>query len=175
MRKPGRAISTIAVFVGMCVADAPSHADEPKLSPMPNPSASAQVGLQVGQAIQVVIDFAKILTLERTAKTIVIGNSGILDATVNDERTVVLTGKAAGTTNMIVLGEDNKEILNTSVIVTPGRQVTTVYQGLQRQTYSCFSACTPVLSVGDEAGHFDRARAQIQSRQEFATGNGAAQ
>ena len=175
MRKPVRAISTAAISLGMSVAADRSYADEPQLSPMADSSTSTEVASQTIAGLQVVIDFAKILTLEEAARTIVIGNSGILDATISDERNVVLTGKAAGTTNMIVLGANNREILNTSVSVVPGRQVTTVYQGLQRQTYSCLTSCTPVLSVGDEAGHFDRTRTQTQARQEFATGSGAGQ
>ena len=175
MRKPAKTISAIAISVGIIVAVGQASADEPKLRSLVNSSASAEPTAKATGTLQVVIDFAKILTLDGAAKTIVIGNSGILDATINDERTVVLTGKAVGATNMIVLGENNREILNTSVNVVPSSQVATVYHGLQRQTYNCVSACTPVLAVGDAAQHFDRASAQIQARQEFASGSNAGQ
>jgi len=173
MHKPLKAVSTITILVGTSIAGQ-AIADEPKLNPPLKSPLDAETTVQVTGTLQVVMDFAKILTLDGAAKTIVIGNSGILDATLNDDRTVVLTGKAAGTTNMIVLGENNHEILNTSVNIVPS-QATTVYHGLQRQTYHCVSACTPILSVGDEAQHFDRARAQIQARQDFAVGSSAGQ
>jgi len=175
MRKSAKTISATAISAGIIVSIGQVSADEPKLRPLVNSSASVETTARATEALQVVIDFARILTLDRAAKTIVLGNSGILDATINDERTVVLTGKSAGATNMIVLGENNREILNASVNVVPSSQVTTVYHGLRRQTYSCVSGCTPVLSVGDAAQHFDPTNSQIQARQEFATGSSAKQ
>jgi Flp pilus assembly secretin CpaC len=59
--------------------------------------------------VGVVLDFAKILSFAQPARTIIIGNPAIVDGTLNDENTIVLTGKALGTTNMIVLGEAGDE------------------------------------------------------------------
>jgi Flp pilus assembly secretin CpaC len=57
---------------------------------------------QTAEVIDITIDFAKILKIDRQPETIVIGNPGIADTTVGDEETLILTGKAAGTTNLIV-------------------------------------------------------------------------
>jgi hypothetical protein len=75
----------------------------------------------MAQGIDVTIDFAKILTLDRPAETIVVGNPGIADASVEDEKTIVLTGKTAGATNLIVLDGEGKEIVNAVVRVSSRR------------------------------------------------------
>ncbi len=103
-------------------------------------AASASIG--------VTLDFARILTFAHPARTVVIGNPGIVDGTLSDEYTIVLTGKAIGTTNMIVLGEDGQEILNLAVnVVANGNQVTTVYHGTEQQIFSCSETCRPVPTV----------------------------
>ena len=123
-----------------------------------------------GEHISVVIDFASILKLERPARTIIIGNPGIVDATINGDRMIVLTGKTEGRTNVIVLDEAQNEVSNMTVEVVPGRRLKRVYHGTKRQTYACPSACVPVLSVGDDPQHFDSTKSQIQGRQDFANG-----
>jgi len=121
--------------------------------------------------IEVTIDFAKVLKLDRAAGTIVVGNPGIADATVEDETTVVLTGKAAGTTNFIVLDEQGDEITNAVLRVSSNvRQLTTIFRGPKRQTYSCSPTCEQVILAGDDPEAFEKAAAQIQSRQQFSAG-----
>jgi Flp pilus assembly secretin CpaC len=122
-------------------------------------------------AIDVTIDFAKMLKIDRPAHTVVVGNPGIADASVSDDETLVLTGKTAGTTNLIVLDVDGEEILNAIVRVSSdSRQLTTVFYGAQRQTFSCAPVCEQVISVGDDPTKFENATTQIQTRQQFLTG-----
>jgi Flp pilus assembly secretin CpaC len=98
-------------------------------------------------AIAVTLDFARILTFNRSARTIIIGNPGIIDGTLSDDRTIVLTGKAVGTTNMIILGEGGAEIANVAVNVAGNKsQLTTVYQGSEQHVFSCAGPCRPVGS-----------------------------
>jgi Flp pilus assembly secretin CpaC len=139
--------------------------------------ATASIGLAAGSAamaeevIDVTIDFARLLKVAEPAETVVIGNPGIADATVSDEQTLVLTGKTAGTTNLIVLNEEGAEVLNAVVRVSSDiRQLTTVFYGAERQTFSCAPVCEQVISVGDDPEKFDAARTQIETRQQFATG-----
>jgi Flp pilus assembly secretin CpaC len=120
--------------------------------------------------VEVTIDFAKVVKLSRPAETIVIGNPGIADASVEDESTIVLTGKAAGVTNMIVLDKAGEEVLHTTVrVASDVRQLTTVFKAGDRQTFSCSPVCEQVISVGDAQGAFEQAKTQIQGRSEFAT------
>ncbi len=141
-------------------------------------AAVAGAGVALGSAaalandtVDVTIDFAKILKLDRAADTIIIGNPSIADASVNDEQTLVLTGKSAGTTNLIALDVKGAEIINTTLRVSSDiRQLTTVFYGPQRQTFSCAPVCEQVISVGDDPTKFDHAKEQIQTRQQFAAG-----
>jgi len=119
--------------------------------------------------VDVAIDFAKVMKLDKPAHTIIIGNPGIADASIDDETTLILTGKTAGTTNLIVLDEGGTELLNTQVRVSSDvRQLTTVFYGKSRQTFSCAPVCEQVVSVGDEQARFDAATQQIQTRQELS-------
>lgn len=95
--------------------------------------------------ISVILDFAKILSFPEPARTIIIGNPNIVDGTLNDEATLVLTGKTVGVTNMIVLGEAGREVANLRVqVVANGGQVTTIYNGASQQIYSCVDTCRSV-------------------------------
>lgn len=119
--------------------------------------------------IDVTIDFAKVVRLDRPAATIVIGNPGIADANVDNEQTLILTGKTAGTTNIIVLDTEGTELVNSTLRVSSDiHELTTVFFGADRQTFSCAPVCEQVISVGDEKQRFENATSQIQSRQELS-------
>jgi Flp pilus assembly secretin CpaC len=123
------------------------------------------------EVINVTIDFAKVMKITSPAHTIIIGNPGIADATVGDDQTLVLTGKTAGTTNLIVLDESGSEVMNAVVQVSSDiRQLTTVFYGVSRQTFSCAPVCEQVISVGDNKDKFEAATSQINTRKEFAAG-----
>jgi Flp pilus assembly secretin CpaC len=123
------------------------------------------------ETIDLTIDFAKVLKIDRPAETIIIGNPGIADTTIGDDETLVLTGKAAGTTNLIVFDKDGVEILNTTMRVSSDiRQLTTVFYGKSRQTFSCSPVCEQVISVGDNDDRFQNTVTQIQGRQAFSQG-----
>jgi LysM repeat protein len=140
--------------------------------PMPPAAAQRLEPEPVRQAsgtIDLISDLAAILRLSRAAGTIVIGNPVIADATISDEGTLVLTGKAPGTTNLVVFDKNGAELLNRLVRVSsqPPRP-TTIFYGARRQTFACVPGhCEPALTVGDEAAHFNEARAQIQAKQEL--------
>jgi len=133
--------------------------------------AHAAPAAATDKTIDVTIDFAKVVKLERPAATIIIGNPSIADASINDEQTLVLTGKTAGTTNLIAMDKEGKEIIDATLRVSSSvRQLTTVFYGKRRQTFSCAPVCELVISVGDDPSTFDAAKDQIQTRQQFATG-----
>jgi Flp pilus assembly secretin CpaC len=119
--------------------------------------------------IDVTIDFASVLKLDQPAQTVIIGNPGIADATAGNDKTLILTGKTAGTTNLIVIGKDGDQILNTTVRVSSDvQQLTTIFYGPNRQTFSCAPVCEQVIAVGDEKNTFDDASAQIQTRESLS-------
>jgi Flp pilus assembly secretin CpaC len=124
------------------------------------------------ETVDLVIDFAKILKLNEPVSTLIIGNPGIADATIQDDQTIVLTGKAAGMTNLIAMNDDGKELANVLVRVASNvRRLTTVFYGSKRQTLSCAPTCEQVISVGDDNEKFETAKTQIESRQQFSGSN----
>lgn len=164
IRSASRAILALVVSASATGAWA---GGDPFLADAPPPGA--YVDLAAVDVVTVTIDFAKLLLLERPARTVVIGNTAIADANLSDDRTIVLTGRTAGYTNLIVLDADGVEISNVLLeVVTGGPNLVTVHQGMRRQTFTCGRRCEPLLSVGDEAEFFSTTAEQINARQEFA-------
>jgi len=60
------------------------------------------------------------LPTDRPFKTIMIGNPKIVDATAQDDRTVILTPHAVGETNIIFLDERNVRVTSINVLVEEG-------------------------------------------------------
>ena len=114
--------------------------------------ASAVPG-RSAELIDITVDFAEILRLERPAGMIVIGNPAVADATISDGRTLVLTGLATGMTNMIILDREGAELSNYTVRVgTNGRSHVSVLGGESARNFFCSPACEPVQpSRRDEA------------------------
>ena len=132
-------------------------------------AATAAAAAPADEPISVTIDFAKVLKIDQPADTIIVGNPGIADASIGDEQTLILTGRTAGTTNLIVLDASGAEILNSVVQVSSDvRQLTTIFYGASRRTFSCAPTCEQVISVGDNSDFFDRANTQIETRRQFS-------
>lgn len=92
--------------------------------------------------IEVVMNQAKILKLTRAADTIVIGNPEIADASVQDARTIVLTGKGFGVTNLVVLDEKGSPIVDEQVYVSRDTSMSVrIYRRADVQTLSCTPFC----------------------------------
>ncbi|WP_309083473.1 pilus assembly protein N-terminal domain-containing protein [Chelativorans sp.] len=94
------------------------------------------------ESIRLVMNQAKIIKLARPADTVVIGNSQIADATVQDSTTIVLTGKGFGVTNVVVLDLDGQPVMDEQVVVS--RQTVDsvrVYRRAAVQTLSCTPFC----------------------------------
>jgi len=65
-------------------------------------------------------NFISTFTTDRPFKTIMIGNPKIVDATAQDDRTVVLTPHAVGETNIIFLDKKNVRVTSLNVLVEEG-------------------------------------------------------
>ena len=129
-------------------------------------SAGSAAAANYNETIRVTIDFAKIIKLDQPASTVIVGNSGIVEAAIDDDKTMILTGQAPGSTNIIVMDVDGNEVANVRVVVaTDTRELTTVYQGVDRQSYSCQPRCEAVAVIGDDQDAFVSALTQIFGRQ----------
>ena len=84
-------------------------------------SLAVALPARAAETIVLTAGFTQMLRPARPVRTIAIGNPLIADATVGDARSIILTGKAVGSTNLILLDEAGEEISNAIVRVTLGR------------------------------------------------------
>ncbi len=116
--------------------------------------------------IDVLIDQASLVKLDRPASEIVVGNPSIADVAVQSSKVLVVTGKSFGETNLIVLDSDGKAILSKRLTVSEPRiGLVTVYRGIARQTVHCNPNCTPPLVIGDAPDYFETIAKEIKSKQ----------
>ncbi|RVG74794.1 pilus assembly protein N-terminal domain-containing protein [Sinorhizobium meliloti] len=158
--------STGAVLLlAMSALVRPAAADEQKTAIIPVQQRS--IGAEGVERL--VVDFAKTVALPRPASTVIIGNTGIAQASLSDDRTVILTGKTPGSTNLIVIDSDGAEVANLVLdVVASSSRLVTVHQGARRTTFTCARRCDPVLLVGDDADHFNATASQIAARNGFS-------
>jgi Flp pilus assembly secretin CpaC len=98
--------------------------------------------LSADGGIEVVMNQAKIVKLTKDAATIVVGNPEIVDATVQDARTIVLTGKGFGVTNLVILDPEGAPVVDQSVFVSRSDEKTLrVFRQSSVQTLSCTPFC----------------------------------
>lgn len=133
-------------------------------------AAAITVGsIQPGYAardIEVLIDQATMLRLERSAAEIVVGNPSIADVAVQDSKVLVLTGKSFGETNLIVLDAQGKVLINRRVVVEePRGEYVTVYRGSSRATLHCTPNCETPLVIGDDPSYFESLAKEIRTKQ----------
>ncbi len=106
---------------------------------------------QDGAPINVNVNMARVLRINAPAATVIVGNPGIADVTIQDPQTLVLTGKSYGQTNLIVLDSVGQPIADTMVeVVQMQAGVMTVYQGQNRTSLACAPTCQPIIMMGDD-------------------------
>ncbi|MDP1729956.1 MAG: pilus assembly protein N-terminal domain-containing protein [Devosia sp.] len=104
-----------------------------------------------GAPITVKVNMARILRINTPAATVIIGNPGVADVTIQDPQTLVLTGKSYGQTNMIVLDSMGNPIADTMIeVVQAQADLVTVYMGSARTTLACSPVCQPTIMLGDD-------------------------
>ena len=126
-----------------------------------------------GEKVIVTVDQAKVFRISRPAATIIIGNPSIVDATIEDEQTLVLTGRSFGVTNLIILDENGDAVIDQAVVVR-GSETNTVriYRGgNNRETLACAPVCESTVTIGDNAGTFASASEQITQRNALSEAN----
>jgi len=114
--------------------------------------------------VSVEVNMARILRINAPAATVIIGNPGIADVTIQDPQTLVLTGKSYGQTNLIVLDTKGNPIADTMVEVAQQQSgVVTVYVGDRRTSLACAPTCQPTIMLGDDNAYTGEAIAAAQS------------
>ena len=92
--------------------------------------------------LRVYMDQARILKLDRNVSKVIVGNADVADVTVADARTIVLTGRSYGATNVVLLDAGGNAILDERVLVSVDEANTVrVYKQTDRSVLSCAPAC----------------------------------
>ena len=113
---------------------------------------TAATPASASEGIQIQTNQARIVKLPQPADTVIIGNPEIADVAVQDDRTIVLTGKGFGVTNLVVLAKDGTAIVDQQITVS--RQTVTtlrVYRRADIQTLSCTPMCEAAFTNSAEA------------------------
>ena len=122
-----------------------------------------------GAPINVNVNMARILRINAAAATVIVGNPGIADVTIQDPQTLILTGKSFGQTNLIVLDSAGNPIADTMIeVVQMQAGVVTVYQGQSRTSLACAPICQAVVMMGDDPAFSSEAIASSQLVQQLA-------
>lgn len=105
-------------------------------------AAAGSLRAQESDMLRVYMDHARVLRLERPVAKVIIGNADVADATVADSRTIVLTGKSFGTTNILLLDVDGNPIVDERILVSIDEGNTVrVYKQTERSVFSCSPNC----------------------------------
>ncbi len=119
--------------------------------------------------LSVNVDQAKLLRLDEHSAEVIIGNPSIADVSVQSSKVLVLTGKSAGLTNLIVLDNKGNEVLNEKIFVTSdSARLVTLSKGARRETYTCSPDCNPALMSGDYTKYFEALSKEIKNKLSLA-------
>jgi Flp pilus assembly secretin CpaC len=117
------------------------------------------------QDISVPIDMAAPVRLSGPAEGVAIGNPTIAGVSVQNDRLLFVTGRAYGTTNLVVVGAGGRTLFNGRVTVTPDESgMVTVTRGTDMQRLACAPVCRPHPDIGDATGAFTAVDEQMQRR-----------
>ena len=132
-------------------------------------AGASQSAMAASNVVQVLVDQATLVRLDRPAAEIVVGNPSIADVAVQSSQVLVVTGKSFGETNLIVMDADGKLVINRQLIVQePRTGFVTLYRGSGRQTLHCAPYCTPPLVIGDTPDVFGAVANQITTKQSIS-------
>lgn len=146
-----------AVLAGLALANAPATAQQAK-----------------SETVLVTVDQAKVVRLPERAQTVIVGNPGIADVTVQKNGVMVVTGKSFGVTNLIALDAGGTLLAESLVRVrADSESILTVQRGLERESYSCTPTCQPTVQLGDANRYFGEVGGQTTRRNALATGGPA--
>jgi Flp pilus assembly secretin CpaC len=106
-----------------------------------------------GETIELTPGFVKLFKFDRPVGTVAIGDPRVADTFAPNDKAILLTGKAVGTTNLIILDNDGRELLNGDVVVARGKEaaqrITIHSRSLLHayQEYSCAPNCVLMGSI----------------------------
>ncbi len=117
------------------------------------------------------VDQTVALKLAAPANSVIVGNATVADVSVHDAKTLLVTGKAFGSTNLTVLDRAGNTIYS-SLLVVGGEDATglTIVRGSGTYSYSCVDKCRATPMVGDAPGHFSDVMSTVTGKAATAKG-----
>ncbi|MBC2771300.1 pilus assembly protein N-terminal domain-containing protein [Rhizobium sp. AQ_MP] len=99
--------------------------------------------------LRVYMNSARVLKLDRPVSKVIVGNAEVADATVADSKTIVLTGRSYGTTNLVLLDADGNAIVDERILVSIDESSTVrVFKSTERTVLSCTPNCEEHAKTG---------------------------
>ncbi len=132
-------------------------------------------GLAHAEDVILKTDQTSLLMLSAEPGTIVIGNPGIADVTLNGKQ-LFLHGKSPGMTNLTVLDSNGNKLADMDLTVANDyRNQVSVYSSSAkapptRNTFSCMPDCEATVVAGDAADYLGATISNNSQREAFATG-----
>lgn len=113
---------------------------------------AAAAGGARAASLNVPLNHSVRLPVAGRAASVVVGNAKVADVTVVDSRTLFVTGKSAGSTDVMVVDPLGRTVFagDISVIAGAGRQVT-VHRGGERADLACDPRCLAPERAGTGA------------------------
>lgn len=87
------------------------------------------------------IDQSASVTLPRGTRDVLIGNPAIADVNVLDPSKAVVLGKGYGVTNMIVVDQLGRTVMERQIVVTAPEGRVSVIRGPKIEDYACAGGC----------------------------------
>jgi Flp pilus assembly secretin CpaC len=122
--------------------------------------------------IAIAMDAVHTVTFDTPVATVYVGNPSIADVNMIDSRHAFIIGKGFGSTNIVALDGDGKQVFDSpvSVLSSSGNDSTLVLnRGTQRVTYSCTSShCEAAAVPGDSKDVFDQINGELSAHSDSA-------
>ena len=100
-------------------------------------------------ALTVAVDHVARLSVSRPAGSVIVGDPAVADVTVVDPRTVYVSGRNYGISEVVVLDEIGRTVWQGDVVVTaPTQGEVSIYRGSQVTEMACSGLCAPTLRSG---------------------------
>ncbi len=162
MMKAGHGTTLAVLASSVVLAAAAASAQEPRSSSARTATSSlpAVVAMEeAGEELEIIVGHSVLLQAEDPLGTIIVGDDTIATATVGAGNSLVVTGLATGSTNLIVLTEGDETLMASKVAVVPTtgrlRSMVTVTKGSEiGEQYECRGNACKALSA-------DRAATEI--------------